>query len=740
MAISPFRDIVENTEEQRRTFFKSIFGPFAEGYACIAFKEHTSGKMRMHWFEYPNQLEEMLTSIQSNSQRLAHFWYSTALYTQPGDRHRRFVKYSTVIHCDLDECDPRLLLVQPSYVVQSSPGHYQALWVLDRPIPANEAEDINRRIYYYHRDQGADSCHDAGHLLRIPYTPNYKYGELGTAPVVAILEAKPTRYRPTDFSMYPNIQALEFLDRQDELPDMPNKTAKQIIEHYRSTLGTPFEGLYSNEPSSGEWSEVLWRMMNICLEAGMTKEETFAVAQTAACNKYERDHRSEVDLWRDVNRVYVKQIEKLQLIPTTTSEIPQLITQEEVERVQRNETFVERYIGWAKNLTDAPVQYHQAGAFVALSAILCGNVYLDTSHERIFPNLWFMILAGTTITRKTTAMRLSLNLTLDVDERVELATDATVEGILSGLRDRPGQPSIFHRDEFAGLLDAIANKDYMAGFAEQLTKLYDGDNVKRLLRKETIHVRDPRFIMFAAGIKDKIQALITEEQVMSGFIPRFIIITADADLKNLRLTRPPEKETGQEARELLRNELLDIYNHYVQPRPLMKDGKVIGSMPAESEAVMTHKAWERYNQFEQQMMDSAVKSGLNYLMPVNVRLTVSTLKAAVLIAASRKREPQLVVDEQDVIHAIYYAQRWREYASEIVNGIGKSHDERLIDRIISYVSSSPMGATRAELMRVFRLDVKKADLIFGTMVQRNMLFAIDVGGQKRYRATDGVGA
>jgi hypothetical protein len=37
-------------------------------------------------------------------------------------------------------------------------------------------------------------------------------------------------------------------------------------------------------------------------------------------------------------------------------------------------------------------------------------------------------------------------------------------------------------------------------------------------------------------------------------------------------------------------------------------------------------------------------------------------------------------------------------------------------------------------MRMFMLDVKRADLIFGTMIQRNMVFLLDVNGQKRYRA------
>jgi hypothetical protein len=326
-----------------------------------------------------------------------------------------------------------------------------------------------------------------------------------------------------------------------------------------------------------------------------------------------------------------------------------------------------------------------------------------------------------------------MELLREINSDAEMATDGSPEGILTGLRDRPNQASIFNKDEFTGLLDAIAHKDYMAGFGEQLTKLYDGDDIKRLLRKDIIHVKDPRFIIFAGGIKDKTQMLLTEDHVMSGFIPRFIFVTAEGDPANVQPTGPPKRETDLDQREQLINELIDLSNHYSQPMPIIRDGRVVGSVPTQFDATLTHEAWERYNLFETQMRNTALSTSLNYLVPMHERLAMSTLKAAVLLAASRKREDGLVVEEIDILHAIYYAQRWREYACEVVNGIGKTNDERLIDRIYTYVAKNGSGVLRAELMNMFLLDVKRADLIFSTMIQRNLLFPLDVGGQKRYR-------
>lgn len=733
MAYSVFRDLVEDTGEQRRTFFKLVFGDQIKGYVCVSYKDHVSGKMYSRFFSWPNDIEEMLENIEVNCQGLVNAYFCPNLYKSPGESHGRkfkeFVATCTNIWADLDTCSPQNLLVPPSIVTETSPGKYHALWLLEEALEPAKAELIAAKIAYAHADQGADrSGHDLTQLLRIPYTPNLKYGMGDDAPIVVVTHAERLLYRPSDFDVYPMVEGIRKYIEPTPPPTRKSKALADELVRAAHFGGNIQE--YYHRGTTEEWSGALWAIINACRESGLSQEDAFVVANAAACNKYRRDGRPETDLWREVRKVYLQDIESKQLLTKTYSTIPELLSAEEAQLVLTRKTVIDRYIDWATEITDAPTQYHQAGAFVILSALLSGSIVLPTSFGNIRPNLWFMLLGTTTITRKTTAMNTAMELLYEIDEEALFATDSTVEGMLVGLRDRPRQSSIFKRDEFSGLLEAIAHRDYMAGFAEQLTQLYDGTTIKRLLRKEVIHLIDPIFIMFVSGIKEKTQSLITEELVMGGFIPRFIMITAKPDLDSLRDVGPP-RELSNEVRDYIKNEFIDIRNHYNNNVHVKRNGAGIGHLQTDFNVVLTQEAWARYNKFERSLMKSALAEGTEYLFPLYDRLAKSTLKAAMLIAASAQRSMTVIVGIQDLIQAIYYAIRWRDYAVEIVNNVGKTSDEKLIDKIFQLVTTSGVdGVSRAEIMRKFSLDSKRSDLLLKTMEQRLLITMAD----GRYRA------
>ena len=413
------------------------------------------------------------------------------------------------------------------------------------------------------------------------------------------------------------------------------------------------------------------------------------------------------------------------------------MSEEEKELVdEAGETFVERYCDWAKGLGDAAPQYHQAGAFICLSSLLCGSVRLPTSYGNIVPNLWFMILADTTLTRKTTSMDIAMDLLEEIDPELIMATDGSLEGLLASMSTRPGRPSIFLRDEFSGLIEQMTKKDYMAGMPELLTKLYDGKMQKRILRKETIEVRDPRLIVFAGGIRNKITSLLNYEHVSSGFMPRFIYITAESDINRLKPIGPPSvKTTG--VRDAILNELQDLYQFYNRQQEMSVKGlSVQFTRQVVTDAELSEEAWFRYNQLETKLLEIGLQSDHPEIMtPVGDRLSKSILKAAVLLAASRQQEEVVKVELIDILRAIKYGQQWREHAAEIMGDVGKGQSERTLDIVMSAIRRED-GISRSKIMQKYRLRAYEANQIFDTLEQRGLVRRQKAGRTETLYATE----
>jgi hypothetical protein len=701
--------------ERRLMFLHHTFGK-AEGYVCIAYNTKDRKSFREEWFKWPLDAEEILDLVNRVYQG-HNVWFCPQLF----DRKSRKKEYCVITPSawsDLDTCDPENLLVEPTILIESSPGRYQSLWVFDRlDVDPEDAEDLSQRIAYKHADDGADrSGWDITQLLRFPY----KYA---STPTVKVVDINRNRYRLTDFAeQYPEIAGFEYSDVP--LPDISGlERADKVMEANRLKMNPMIWRLFQEElPKDASWSESLWKLQLMLFEAGFDRTQVFSIVSEAKCNKYARDGQYRPEhLWKEVLRSEAKHLQHVNAFAPKHYQEQPLVSDEERRMVESEDTVIERYIEWAKSLGDAAPQYHQAGAFTALSSLLAGAVQLPTSFGVIKPNLWFMILADTTLTRKSTAMDIAMDLVLEIDQDVIMATDGSIEGLLTSLSTRPGRPSVFLRDEFSGLLEMITKKDYYAGMPELLTKLYDGKMQKRILRKEQIDVRDPCLILFAGGIKNKITGLLSFEHVSSGFMPRFIFITAESDIARVRPLGPPTDWTDNNKTAIL-DELQELYEYYnVEESMEIKKLNITVPQKKKWNAQLTPEAWHRYNELETMMLDTGVNSERPEIMtPVYDRLSKSILKAAVLLAASRKKTDKIVVEVQDIVRAAAYGENWRMYVQDVMSNVGMGQYERQLSNIYNAVKRRP-GISRSSIMQSYHLSARDTTQIFQTLEERNLI-------------------
>jgi hypothetical protein len=705
-------------------FFKAVFGS-SRGFVCIATKKSTRDKTLSEvYYRYPDQLKEMHEHVE-RIKYSGNVYFCAQLLSEPR-RVKANVAVGTCAWADLDTCHPRVLLVRPTIALETSPNRYQAFWALEDPHDPTVSEDLARRIAYRHADEGADrSGWDLTQLLRVPGTRNFKYGDGASAPEIKVVEQNDVQYRIVDFAEYPPAKGYEYT--AIPMPPIAIEDGIKILERFSLKLSGAAHTLFHQSVEEGERSQALFRLEMLCAEAGMTPEEAFQVARDAQVNKWQDQPQL---LWRDVCRAYAVHKSNLEAGTIRTEEGPALVSDQERRDIDASPSFVERYIAWARTLGDAAVQYHQAGAFIALSSLLAGSVQLPTSFGPIIPNLWLCILADTTLSRKSTAMNTVMGLLEEIDESLLMATDGSIEGFATALAARPGKVSIFFRDEFTGLMESMTKKDYMAGMPEFFTNLYDGRSQLRRLRKEEIKIKDPRLIIFAGGIKSRMQSLVTFEHVTSGFLPRFIFVTAETDPTKVRPLGPPTDENWG-ARDVIKNELQDIYNCYKSQVPVVLNGKVVGVTDKHLDATLTKDAWMRFNRIDQTLMEVGMDSGdlKNILTPLYARLGFSMLKAGVLIAASRTRDSHVIVEEQDIIRAAYYGEQWRHYAQDIVVNLGKGPMEHKIELVANAIHKRGRLA-RSALMQRYHLNAQEMSLIVRTLEERGVIAVAQHGKQQ----------
>lgn len=731
------KDIYVNELE---VFFKLLFGKATNGYLCIAVLNPDTKQMSHHWFSYPQELPQVVECAEEFG-TTHNVYFCPQLFTKQS-RNKEYVLCAPNVWADLDTCPPDKLLVKPSVLVESSPGRYHAYWILDDyEMAPTDVESIARRIAYHHANDGCDrSGWDLTQLLRVPNTYNLKYMQKKDVPVVKLVCVEKIYYRLKDFEEYPQLVDYKYVD--EPFPeDLSDKSAEEILIAHKRTLSPLIWELFSTIPDLHEWSKALWNLETMLFEAGFTAEDVFIIAKEAQCNKYVRDGRPDKHLWKEVCRAAAHFKTSKEILVKKPESIVQLMTDEERKHVNTLQpTFVENYIDWASTLGDAAIQYHQAAAFTLLSALLCGTVKLPTSYGNVIPNLWFMILGDTTLTRKTTSMDIAMSLLEEIDSSAIMATDGSVEGIFTNLSLRPGKPSIFLRDEFSGLLQAMFKKDYMSDMPEMLTKLYDGKMQRRLLRKEIIEIVDPRLIIYAGGIKTKVTSLLRTEHVSSGFLPRFIFITAETDIKNIKPLGPPTHQNNGE-RNVILKELKKIYKHYTAVTTIKIEG-IDGELnaPKDFNAVLTDDAWVRYNKLETALVDIGLKShSPDLFTPVGDRLAKSILKAAVLIAASRQFNDgtNVVVTLDDILRAIKFGEMWRTYAQEVINSVSSSALELTLTAIFKTIKrAGSEGVNRSAIMRSHKMSSREANTIFDTLEDRNMIEKLRDGSNVKYFAKE----
>ena len=185
--------------------------------------------------------------------------------------------------------------------------------------------------------------------------------------------------------------------------------------------------------------------------------------------------------------------------------------------------FLRDYVDYAETLTDAPRIFHLFSGLSAMAGAVRRRAWVQGFGGRpLYPNLWAVLLAPSSVFRKTTALNISRDLMADSGVPI-LPEDFSREMLVEVLAGTPQGSFVW--SEFGSAI-AQFDREYMSGIKDMLADMYDcPSSYRRLLKSGTFEVENPCIsILGATNIDWMVDKQNTKNDLRGGFLARCLFV------------------------------------------------------------------------------------------------------------------------------------------------------------------------------------------------------------------------
>lgn len=365
-------------------------------------------------------------------------------------------------------------------------------------------------------------------------------------------------------------------------------------------------------------------------------------------------------------------------------------------------TFTEQFIEYAEEVTDCPRSLLEWSAVVALSSVMGRKIVYDYGDGGLHANIW-AILVGPSSMHKSTAISLASGLMRSVNQDIFYPQGWSKEALWQEMTNR--SHGLFNYDEAKSFFDCCA-ANYNIGIMGDITTLFGGGSLRRVTKKETIEIKEPYLGFIGAstaewlieGIKDKHSA------ILSGFLPRFLLINADPSTKHYPWYRPVDS--------LKKQMLIDRLSAY---------GGLSGTVRYNAAAEKAFEAWDA------KMYTRIVgleKHALPYVPFLNKMTTLYPHKLAMIASLNMDVFPTIT------LAAWKQAEGWLSIVEKslksLLGSLVETPWDKMRGRAIKFISEE-LDCTREEFGDKTHITGKTADLILkglendGKIILKTML-------------------
>jgi len=382
--------------------------------------------------------------------------------------------------------------------------------------------------------------------------------------------------------------------------------------------------------------------------------------------------------------------------------------------------FLTDWVRYCATRTDAAYEIHEA-AGLTLLASATPRIRLPLRSGRIGTNLYTLVVAESTISRKTTSKDFAKNAhKAAFTEQTICPGLSSPEGFFEHLSEQPW--STFYSDELGELLRKMQSAKFMAGFGGHLLELYAGGD--HFYRRSSKRTRDNK------PVRDEIKVTDAHLSILGLTTPVTLEMLTRADIENGLLARfaivmPDNKPDRMDYFAVEESQGLTSFNSLVLTLAKLRLWTTNGPTRDVRFAGGVFDCLEKVA-IE---IEDAARGASNTTRIMLHRLTPMAGKTAACLAAGWTRtpnEPTLTITSEDAEGAVTIMRRRKKDALTFAARVGENDFERYVAscaRIVRERGSTP----RRVVAQNCHVEKRVLDSIEATLLDRGHISVTDGG-------------
>lgn len=385
-------------------------------------------------------------------------------------------------------------------------------------------------------------------------------------------------------------------------------------------------------------------------------------------------------------------------------------------------TFVQQYIEYRQETSDAPLEYAEALALGVLSAVVGPRLRIPLRTEPVPLNtsLYILLLGPSSVYRKSNSLKHAELLAEEVVPAAMMSTPGSPEGFVQDMGLHWETGALWMEDEFASTFQRF-RKPYYADIRGWLLRMYDGFSISRRNRTKKTKagdvsdvdvVRNPALTMLTGATPERLAEVSTRDDVEDGFWPRWIAVWPQSRPPFQLIGPPSNKAVG------LRNTLRNVLGVLHERR--------LGALNGTVQGILTAEAWAEAEKHELRLTEASAKdleNGAFYGRAITRIFKVAGLLALVEDVEGREKS-NVIIHPHHIADAAALVDRWLVDMLRFAETVGLNEFEKQLDRAWRALVRLGGEAPRRRVAIASRLSKRQLDEIQATLEDRGLLETI----------------